>query len=140
MRHSSGSNTGPLENMKQILMSDPNVVGRTEALQHFLTEYQNDKGFLPALKEIALRSPYPDVVWELFKFMGKQSDHGVPFFVQIITDAETSNNISLADGAFQFLGNTFNMYPDVSQKLQPVDLTSSGLYHPCLSKRQTRFF
>ncbi len=122
----------PIEGLKDIMISDPNPMVRFNAMGHFLSEYQNN-AFLPALHETALRSPYPDVVWGLLKYMGTQEDHGIPFFVQMIQEAEDGNDRSLADAGYLFLGDTFEMYPDIAQKLQADDFTASSLY-PRLSR------
>ena len=52
----------------------PNIFVRTDALHHFLDEYQNDKEFFPALHEVILHSPHADVVWGLLKYMGQRED------------------------------------------------------------------
>ena len=113
----------PLESVKQILFNDPNPVNRVEALRYFLFEYQNNKAFLPVLKEIVLNSSHADVIWELLKYMGTQEDHGVRFFVEIINDAGEKHDQLVVDLAFRSLEDVFTTYPDILQGLASSDFT-----------------
>ncbi|MEI7998743.1 MAG: TolC family protein [Candidatus Omnitrophota bacterium] len=127
---SSGSNTGSLEIMKQMLINDPNVFVRTDALHHFLAEYQDNNEFILTLKYVLLHSTHSDVIYELLKFMGQREDHGLRFFVQIIHDAHTFKHQALVDLSFQFLRDVFTMYPEVIQGLTQADFVtdSSGIH------------
>lgn len=124
----AGDSSGSLSTLKGIIMNDPNIFVRTEALRHFITEYQNNQQFLPALKDIVLHSSNPDVVWELLKFMSQNKDHDLRFFVQVINEAESNHNQLVTDLGFQSLRDIFMMYPDDLQGLAPSDFEPNSLY------------
>ena len=58
----SSANLSALEN---ILMGDPNIQTRRDALKILLQEYKNDNGFFKTLQSLIMRSPYQDVFQEL---------------------------------------------------------------------------
>ncbi len=124
------TNAGVIGGLKNTLINDLNPIVRANALDQLLSHYQNDADFFPVLENTVLHSPAsnPDVVWGIFKFMAQRDDHGIPFFVQIIHQAEENNNQFLAQGALKFLGDVLEMDPEIDRNLQPVDFTASTLY------------
>jgi len=116
----------PINRLKQILISDPNPLARTNALNNLLFKYKSSPKLFPVIKEIILKSPYPEV-WKLFQFMGTQPDHGLPFFVQMVMDALNLNKPQKAIGAIRILGDKIED-PEVSQNLKPKLFEPSSFY------------
>ena len=90
-----------------ILMHDPNIITRTQTLDFFMKERQNDGKFMVVAQKAVLNSPFPDVVQRLFMNMSKTNGSEPRFFVHTIDQAISKNNMALARLGFQALNDLF---------------------------------
>jgi len=121
-------NKGSLAQIEQTLITDPDIFTRFNALQHFLGEFQDNDEAVSSMETIILRSPYQDVVQELFRFMIARNSADLRFFIQIINKAEEGNNKDLIALAYQSLDDVLTNNPDRLKDLTRTDFIASSLY------------
>ncbi len=129
-----------LTEIERILITDPNIFTRTNALQHFLGEFQDNNEAVSSMKRVILRSPYMDVVQELFRFMIARNNTDLRFFIEIINKAESNNNKALIFLAYQSLEDALMNDPDKFKGLTRTDFTASGVYPGVSPEKATAVF
>ncbi len=110
----------------KILVQDPNIAVRRQALNSFKEEFQNDGAFQGYVEEVLLNSSYPDVRENLLQFMADQDGHNVRFLAGVLSKAMDQGNTALVGAGFQMLGDLLIQDPDAVERLAGVAQMKGG--------------
>ncbi|MBF0478450.1 MAG: hypothetical protein HQL26_03105, partial [Candidatus Omnitrophica bacterium] len=123
--------------IEQILMSQPDIRMRNQALDSFL-EFQNDSTFANEVAKIVLKSPYPDVTQKLLLFMVDREDHDVRFFMSVINQSIKDKKFVLANLGFQIMSDMLTQDATIFDKLSELNIHNRSTVSRPISVEDSR--